>query len=282
MFTLTGFADEIAMDLNVQMDTLEKLDIHHIEMRGVDGKNLSDCTIAEAKDIKRRLDERGFSLSAIGSPIGKIGIDQPFEAHLDKFKTVIELAHIMQTRYIRMFSFFIPEGNSPDCYADEVFARWDGFLTAAKGSGLILLHENEKGIYGDTAVRCKTLFDTMKNPALRATFDPANFVQCGITPCPDAYKLLKPYIEYVHIKDARAADGTIVPAGQGDGTIPELLAALKKDGYDGFLSLEPHLADFDGFSALEKEADTNKADKSMGGALFCLATDALKTILNQL
>ena len=74
MFTLSAFADEISMDLTTQMEVLDKYSIKHIEMRGVNGKNLSDCTLAEAKEIKSQMDARGFSLSAVGSPIGKIGI----------------------------------------------------------------------------------------------------------------------------------------------------------------------------------------------------------------
>ncbi len=282
MFTLSAFADEISMDLTTQMDVLDKYSIKHIEMRGVNGKNLSDCTLAEAKEIKSQMDARGFSLSAVGSPIGKIGICDAFGPHLDQFKRVVEIAQMMETKFIRMFSFFIPKGEDPEKYADEVLKRWNQFIEAAKGSGLTLLHENEKGIYGDTAARCLNLLKSLDCPMVRATFDPANFVQCGVQPYPDAYELLAPYIAYMHIKDALFADGSVTPAGEGDGHVPQILAELKKAGYDGFLSLEPHLADFEGFAALEQECDESKPDKSKGALLFGVAADALNKILLEL
>lgn len=282
MFTISAFADEIDMDLTVQMDVLDKYHIRYIEMRGVNGKNLSDCTLEEARDIKRQLDARGFRLSAVGSPIGKIGISDDFAPHLEQFKRVLDIAHIMETRYIRMFSFFIPKGENPDEYEDAVLERWRQFIDAAKGSGVTLLHENEKGIYGDTAERCLHLIQSLDCPNVRATFDPANFVQCGVEPYPHAYELLKPYIAYLHIKDAKFADGRVTPAGQGDGRVPDILASLKSSGFDGFLSLEPHLADFEGFAALEQECDASKPDKSKGALLFGMAADALTGIVNQL
>lgn len=282
MFILSAFADEIDMDLTTQMDVLDKYGIRHIEMRGVNGKNLSDCPVSEARDIKRQMDARGFQLSAVGSPIGKIGITDDFAPHLEQFKRVLEIANIMETDYIRMFSFFIPKGENPDNYEDAVLERWHRFIQAADGCGVTLLHENEKGIYGDNAERCLNLMQKLDCDWVRATFDPANFVQCGVEPYPHAYELLKPYITYMHIKDAKFADGSVTPAGQGDGRVPEILAALQQSGYDGFLSLEPHLADFEGFAALEQECDETKPDKSKGALLFGVAADALTGILQGL
>ena len=282
MFTISAFADEIDMDLTTQMDVLDKYGIRYIEMRGVNGKNLSDCTVAEARDIKRQMDARGFRLSAVGSPIGKIGIGDDFAPHLEQFRRVLDIAHEMETDYIRMFSFFIPKGENPDNYEDAVLERWQQFIRAANGSGVTLLHENEKGIYGDNAERCLNLLQKLNCDMVQATFDPANFVQCGVEPFPHAYELLKPYIAYMHIKDAKFADGSVTPAGQGDGCVPETLAALQQSGYDGFLSLEPHLADFEGFAALEQECDETKPDKSKGALLFGVAADALTGILQKL
>lgn len=282
MFTISAFADEIDMNLATQMDVLDKYGIQYIEMRGVNGKNLSDCTLDEAKDIKRQMDARGFKLSAVGSPIGKYSLSDDFAPHLEQFKRVLEIAQLMETDYIRMFSFFIPKGENADNYEDAVLERWNKFIDAAKGSGITLLHENEKGIYGDNAERCLNLMQKLNCDFVRMTFDPANFVQCGVEPYPHAYELLKPYIAYMHIKDAKFADGTVTPAGQGDGRVPDILSALKSSGFDGFLSIEPHLANFEGFAALEQECDETKPDKSKGALLFGVAADALTGILQTL
>lgn len=277
---LSGFADEIDKNLTVQMNVMERLGIRHIEMRGVNGKNLCDCTLEEAKAIKAQLDERGFSLSAIGSPIGKIKITDPFEPHLEQFKHVLDLAGLFGAKYIRLFSFYMPKDEDPANYRDEVMKRMSAFVEAAEGRGVVLLHENEKGIYGDVASRCLDIIQTVNSPILRVTFDPANFIQCGEEVYPRAYEQLAPYLTYMHIKDAVYADRHVVPAGEGDGKVAEVLAALAQKGFDGFLSLEPHLCKFTGFTSLESEPETlKKAEESEGARLFEVAANALRGLM---
>lgn len=240
-FIISAFADEINMDLNIQMAVLQKHGIEFIEMRGVDGKSIVDHSLDEVKKIKKRLDEKGFKISAIGSPIGKIKITDDFGPHLELFKHTIEIAKILETKYIRMFSFFIPQGEDPSIYRDVVMNRWTQFIEAAKGSDLILLHENEKEIYGDTPERCLDILKTMDCPYLKAIFDPANFVQCDVNPYPEAFNMLKDYVIYYHIKDAVFSDHHVEPAGQGEGKLEEIIKAINKENYVGFLSIEPHL-----------------------------------------
>ncbi len=279
-FTLSGFADEIHPDLPVQMAALKRLGISHIEMRGVNGKNLCDHTLEEAAAVKKALDENGFRLSSIGSPIGKIKITEDFAPHLAKFRHVLDLAKLMETRYIRMFSFYVEDGEW-DRYHDEVFSRIKQMLSLAKEAGVTLLHENEKHIYGDTPERCLELMEAFSGQGLRAVFDPANFIQSGAEPFPHAYEMLKPYIAYMHIKDAKMADGKVTPAGMGDGNVPAILTDLAKSGFQGFLSLEPHLTDFVGFAKLEEmeQGEQEKAAQSEGERCFALAAGALRNIL---
>ena len=151
---LSGFADEIDPSLEKQIEVIKKLGMNHIEMRGVNGKGLVEYTLDEVREIKKELDENGIRLSSIGSPIGKIKITDDFEPHFELFRHTVEIAKIMEVPYIRMFSFFIPENEDPAIYKDEVFARLSRFVEYAKEHGVILLHENEKDIYGDTAARC--------------------------------------------------------------------------------------------------------------------------------
>lgn len=270
MITLTGFADEISADLNEQLDCLSSESIRYLEFRGVWNKNVLDLTDEELERFRQTLEQRGVKVSSIGSPIGKIPITDPFEPHLAKFHRAIEIAKRLGARYIRIFSFFIPQGEDPAAHREEVMARMQQLVRAAEREDVILLHENEKEIYGDNAERCLDLLTTCRSSHLRAAFDPANFVQCGVKPYKEAYPLLKEHIEYVHIKDARFADGSVTVAGQGDGEVRELLAAWKASGYAGFMSLEPHLSaagTFRGFS---------------GPALFKEATRGLKQLLDEL
>ena len=183
-FFLSAFADEIDPRLDVQMDVLEQHGIGYIEVRGVGGKNITQHSLDEVRELKRQLDKRGFRISAVGSPIGKISITDDFGPHLELFRHTLEIAKILETRYIRMFSFYIPEGDKPENYRDEVMDRWKRFLEAAEGTGIMLLHENEKGIYGDTPERCLDLVEEMGNDNLQLIFDPANFVQCDVETYP--------------------------------------------------------------------------------------------------
>lgn len=278
--TLTGFADEIAASLDTQMQVLDKLQMKHIEMRGVDGRNFVEYSEAEARQIKKRLDDRGFSLSAVGSPIGKIRITDDFAPHMELFKHTVELAHIMDTPNIRMFSFYGPEGES-DCssWRAEVMERLGQFVDYVAANEIVLLHENEKGIYGEMAQGCLDILRQFSGEHFKAVFDFANFVQAGQDTL-EAFEMLKPYIAYIHVKDAQRVDGSVVPAGYGDGNVKEILGRLKADGYSGYLSLEPHLSDFTGFSSLEKDGRIGK--KLSGEEAFTLAHDALVKILEQL
>jgi len=280
-FILSAFADEIDMDLQIQMNVLEEHDINYIEMRGVNGKGLVEYTLDEVEEIKKQLDKRRFKISAIGSPLGKIGINDDFDPHLELFKHTLKIAKIIETNYIRMFSFFIPQGDDPEDYRDEVMNRWSQFIETAEGSGVVLLHENEKGIYGDTPERCLDLLETMKCDYFKAIFDPANFIQCDVETYPHAFELLKDYVVYMHIKDSLYSDHSVVPCGQGDGKIKEVLKELYNRDFEGFLSLEPHLVSFEGMGKLER--DSKWKDLPKGGPLqFAITAVALKNIISEI
>lgn len=241
MFTLTGFGDEISPDLNEQLDLLESEGIQYLDLRGVWGKNVLDLSDAEAARVQGELERRGFGVSAIASPIGKIGIDEPFEPHLARFCRALDLAELFHAPYVRIFSFYVPEGQAAR-YRDRVMARLQAMAEAAEGRDVLIGHENEHGIYGDVPVRCREIITTINRPQWRTVFDPANYVLEGIRPFTDAYPLLADSIGYLHIKDAHRASRVICPAGEGDGQVREVLAALKQRGFTGFLSLEPHLS----------------------------------------
>lgn len=280
-FILSAFADEIDANLTTQMDVLEQHDIKYIEMRGVNGKNLVRHSLDEVKEIKSELDDKGFKISAVGSPIGKIMVTDDFKPHLELFKHTLEIACILETKYIRMFSFYIPKGEDPALYRDEVMRRWEKFIKAAEGYDITLLHENEKDIYGDTAERCLDLLKTMDCDYMKAVFDPANFVQCDVETYPHAYRLLKGYIAYLHIKDAVAKDKQVVPSGYGDGKVKDILQDLYNSGFEGFLSLEPHLGSFRGFTELELHSKINDLPEG-GPKQFAIAVHALKKIIAEI
>ena len=266
-FVLTGFADEISSQPDEQLSVLAEESIGYLEFRSAWSVNVADLTDAQVKAFRTALDNAGVQVSAIGSPIGKIGITAPFEPELERMRRIAEIAAALGTNLVRVFSFFIPDGDPPERYRTKVIDQLAALTQIAVDHGLILAHENEKLIYGDIPERCADLIASVESPNLRATFDAANFVQCGVRPHTDAYGLIRPYLTYVQIKDAIAATGEVVPAGRGDGEVRQTLSALIEEGFDGFLSLEPHLAregTFGGFS---------------GPANFRRAASALKDLL---
>ncbi len=275
---ITGFADEIHTDIRIQVKLLQELGIKFLEFRSANGKNVAEYTLEEAAELKKFLRANSIKVSAIGSPVGKIMITEDFEPHFETYKKVVEIAKLMETPYIRIFSFFIPEGEDPEKYQDEVFARMKRLIDYAKGQNLILLHENEKDIYGDTASRCFNLFEKFYGEHFKCAFDFANFVQCRQDTL-KAFELLKPYVEYVHIKDAVFKTGEVVPAGEGDGNVRDLLSRLEEEGYAGYLSLEPHLAEFAALKTLEK--NVMQRTLTDGEAAYTIAFHALMKILKQ-
>lgn len=279
-YTISGFSDEIDKMVDVQFAHLNKLGIGWFEPRGIDGKNISDLDDADCAALAEKMKKYGIKVSSIGSPIGKIGIGDDFDAHMEKLARTIKIAKKLGARYIRVFSFYIPEGEEPETYRDEVMRRMKAMCALAEREDLVLLHENEKGIYGDIAPRCADILKTVNSERLRAVFDPANFVQCGQKTFPDAFDMLAPYVEYMHIKDA-LADGSVVPAGMGEGRVSDILKALADRNYTGFLSLEPHLGSFEGLGALEQDNKMTKLAKS-SAEKFTLAYDSLMNLISAL
>lgn len=274
-YALAAFADEASPLFYEQIAAMAENGVRYLEMRGVNGRNVADMTADEVRCADHMLKCHGLAVSAIGSPIGKIGITDPFEPHLEKFKRILEAARITGAKWIRLFSFFGVDSPEKE---NEALERLDKMAEIAKGSGVILAHENEKGIYGWNAENCLKILTSV--PGIRGVFDPANFVQCGVDTW-EAWQMLAPCIDYLHVKDA-LSDGKVVPAGCGIGHLPEIMKAFSGQGGEIF-SLEPHLTVFKGFAELEGDSKTQIDNYSYpdSKAAFKASADAAKGILDQ-
>lgn len=249
---MAAFADEASAGLEGQIAAMKRNGISMLEIRQVGGKNISAVEKGEANEIRKMMDDNGLSVWSIGSPTGKIKLSDEFEAHLDQFRHQLELAEILGAKHFRLFSFYDADDRAGGF--DRVGERLEAFLGAAKGSGVVICHENEKGIYGDTAARCLKLYRAL--PELKGIFDPANFLQCGEDTLA-AWELLAPYIEYMHIKDCNAA-GKIVLPGTGCGNLVQLIKKYADQGGE-VVTLEPHLMEFVGLDQLENGEKTESA-----------------------
>lgn len=244
MFTLSAFADEIDPDPQKQIDILKPCGVRHIEFRSIHKTNVLDLSDAQIKDFKALLDKHGFKLSAIGTPIGKIKISDPFEPHLKRFQRAIELCKVFDTPNIRIFSYYPREGGDWNIAGaedkKEVFNRMEQKVRLAEKAGVRLMHENEHRIYGDSPERVKDLFTKISSPALRAAYDPANYVFCGYDPWV-GWEASRDFTAHFHIKDWVKGEEHGRVAGEGHGRIPDVIADAVKRQYAGFATLEPHL-----------------------------------------
>jgi len=266
MLKLAAFADEISPNLDEQIRVCRENGILFFELRGVNNINVLDFDKLLCVEIKAKLSENGMAVACIGSPIGKVKITDSFAPHFDRFKTAVELAEFFGASLLRVFSYYPPEkGQDMRRHREEVLRRMQAKVDYVKGRNVTLVHENEAAIYGEKGAECVDLLKAIDSPKLRNAFDFANFVVAGEHPL-DNWPGLKPYTVHIHVKDARLADGGIVPAGQGDGQIEAILADAYRSGYRGFLTLEPHLAAAGQFSGFA------------GPKLFNVAAEALKVI----
>ena len=278
-FILSAFADEASPIFDEQLRILAEEGVSLVELRGADGKNCADLTLEEAEVIRRKLDAAGVGLSALGSPFGKYPLAQPFEMHLEKFRHGLEICRVLGAKRIRMFSFYPSEPETwDDAAREEVLRRLDAMLTLAEEAGVQLVHENEKGIYGDNTERNADLLAHFGS-RLGFAFDPANFIQCGVKPL-EAYETLHERITYMHIKDALMADGAVVCAGHGDGDVPEILRRLNAEREDEIvLTVEPHLTIFKGLENLQDEELKHHESYPDSRTAFHAAVTALREIL---
>jgi sugar phosphate isomerase/epimerase len=254
---LSAFADEIAPDLEEQIAVLCEHGVEALELRSLGGVNVVDLGPEHLDVAGRALRAAGIAVSAIASPVGKAPVEGDFDAELARMRAAMDAAERLGAQRIRVFSFFIPDRRYAD-FRDEVLRRMSKLAQEAAKQELVLVHENESYIYGDDAVRCRDLVESVGSPALEIAFDPANFVQVGVRPFDEAWPLLHDHVAHFHIKDAVSVDrdgvgpypdhvpeerlmASVKPAGEGEGQLPQLMRALDNQGYRGFLVIEPHL-----------------------------------------
>ena len=273
---LSAFADEYADGLKEQCEALNKFGIEYIELRGVNGKNVSTLTESEVKETKRILDDYEIRVSSIGSPLGKIDIKGDLNGHYETAKRVYETANILGAKNVRIFSFYSKETPFDKCKG-EIYDGIEKLVDLSDGTGLTLCHENEALIYGESPEKCLEIVEYFGG-RMRCVFDMGNFVLDGYDPMA-AYKLLSDYIEYFHIKDAFYS-GEIVPAGKGEANIKEILDDYKVNGgKDTFITLEPHLQTFSGLNALVGKSFDNPYKYEDQKAAFTDAVEKLKDLL---
>ena len=265
MIRVSAFADEAAEDLAGQISALGECGIHRIDVRSVDGKNVSEMTEREAELAAAELRRAGISVSCLGSPLGKSSLSEDFSAVEERAERIFRNARAFGTDKVRVFSFYDAKGRF-----EEVAARMTRLVALARKRGVTLLHENELGIYGERVADVLRLRSVW---GLGFLYDPANYVLAGEDI--EVAERTAGLSGYIHIKDARYT-GEIVPAGRGDGKIGDLVS----EGRDLTLTLEPHLASFGGYAGLTgRELKHSEFVYASPRAAFAAAAEALFGLL---
>lgn len=278
---ISAFADEYDHDPRLQADFLGKRGVPYIEPRFINGTNIADLSEGDTKAYTALLAERGVRAFSIGSPLGKINLADDFDAHLELAKKCFTNANIMGAANIRMFSFYLRDGQSRDEARGEVIDKLGRLIDLADSYALTLCHENEAKIYGESPERCLDILNAFGG-RLKAVFDMGNFVLDGHKPFPDGYGLLRDYIQYFHIKDSMSV-GAIVPPGCGEARIADIIAAHKAySSSDIVVTLEPHLETFDGLNKLVGKTFDNPYKFESAKAAFETALDKLEAILSDI
>jgi len=267
MITISAFADEIAADLKVQMDVCQANGVKCIDVRSIDGQNVSQMSVAQVRRYRKRMDDRGFSVPCVGSPIGKIRMDEDFDAHLELLRHCCEVARGFGTKYIRIFSFYPSRGADIMDQRGAVMERMAAMVDIAERADVILLHENERAIYGAKPEGVRDLFATIKSARFGGIFDPGNFVAEGVAAYDAAWSAgLAELTDRFHIKDMVAGAAACCPAGQGDGQFEQIFSDLRDRDWSGYMTLEPHMkaaGQFSGFTGPDLFAEAVAALKGL-------------------
>ena len=269
-FVLSAFGDEIDDDIEKQFQVLNELDICYLDLRKAWGINVADLDDRQIQDLKLACRKYSIKISCIGSPVGKSLITDNLDETKATLKRILDIAVLLETDKVRIFSFYPPQNQHQDKYIEQSVQRLKSMADLAKTYGIILIMENENGLVGDTPERCRKILDNVGSNNLRFVWDTGNFPHSGVENSVDiGWPILSDYVECVQIKDARLSDRKITVAGEGDGQILKLLQFLRDHGYHGFLALEPHL----------KLTGQRGGFSGPGGMLN--ATKALRDIMNQ-
>ena len=275
-FMFSAFADEAGSTLAEQISALKGNGISFIEPRNIENKSIMEYSNEELYEIKATLDKNGIKVGSFGSPIGKYPIEEDFDSYIAKVKRAVEIAKIFDTKYIRMFSFFVKQDELAK-HRKEVIKRLRAMVAIANESGITLCHENESEIYGQMPSEVRDILSSVEG--LGGIFDPANYRMNNADPI-EGIDATMVNFKYMHIKDAIFESQMIVPAGEGEGKIGEVIDIIneKVDG-DVYLTLEPHLHTFDAYKGIDNHELIGKYSFSSGREAFDFAVKSLENVL---
>ncbi|HEX8550797.1 MAG TPA: sugar phosphate isomerase/epimerase [Abditibacteriaceae bacterium] len=235
---VSAFADEAGGDCAQQIKSLQRADLKHIDIRGIEGHNITTLPLDTAREIKKQLEDGGIAVNMFGSPIGKIDINDDLQGDIDRLRHLGELAPVLDCRAVRIFSFYNKAERPHIEWHAKSLSRLETLLDEAEKLGLVLFHENERHIFGDL---CEDVLHIapLRGDNFKLIFDFDNYNQSGENAW-ENWQRLADVTDAIHLKDS--VNGQHTPVGLGGGYVREILIDAIARGWSGPLSIEPHLS----------------------------------------
>ena len=249
----SGIADEAGAPLDRQMAAHKELGWTHIELRKVNDTTAANASDDEFKRIHEQLNEAGMQVSCFAGAIANWARDvtDPFEPDIEELKRSIPRMQATGTKFVRIMSYVNNNGLSDAEWRKEALRRIGELARMAEDGGVVLVHENCHGWASQSPENIQIMLGEINSPALKVVFDTGNSTGEERSSF-DFCKGLDPEeIVYVHVKDIKLGQGATWP-GEGDSEVARTIEDLLKNGYDGGLSIEPHMA---AVIHLDKESD---------------------------
>lgn len=241
MWPTSGFGDEAGAELEAQLDALIECGLGGLDLRSVDGVNVLSLEDSVLERVREGCAVRGLRVQAVGSPINKVELShQTMETELGRLRLALHAASVLGTARIRIFTPAVPAGQEEAAWT-EIEPIMSAMISMAADAGVVLIHENDARYYGAYPEGSKRLFGELGGPHFKAAFDFANTVLIGFRAMDDWFPWLLPHLDTLHVKDASASLSQVVAAGEGDGQLAETFRFLIGQGWQGSLTLEPHL-----------------------------------------
>ncbi len=281
-WVLSAFADEAGPTADDQIKALKRAGYSHIDIRGIDGHNITDLPLDKAREVRQKFDSAGIKVAMFGSPIGKIDIADDVETDLLKLRHLGSLIDIFDCKAVRMFSYYNKGGAEAAKWQSESLSRLGKLKAEAKKLGLVLYHENESHIFGDHPAECAVIARELRDAeTFKMIFDFSNF-NMGGDDVWAAWELLQPVTDCFHLKDSDAGKQHVL-MGHGAGRAREILADALKRGWHGPLTLEPHLSHSKAVMATGPSGKANESFAAMGQSeSFHAAAQAAKKLLKDI
>lgn len=279
-WTLSAFSDEAGSSLDAQIEAAKRSNLLFVDLRSLDGFNISVFPTERASEAKAKLDDAGLKVQMFGSPLGKIDIADDFDTDLQKLRHLGELAPLFDCYAVRIFSYYNKHEAAKGEWEAIALDRLIQLRDEARALGLKLYHENERHIFGDLG-RDVAKLASLRDDNFATIFDFDNFNQSGEDVWA-TWELLRDVTDSIHLKDS-TTDNQHVPVGQGNGQVERILRDAVTRGWSGSLSVEPHLTHSGAVAATGPSGTINEAYSSMSPAdSFHIAVETAQQLIARL